>query len=158
MLYILIAIGLFAIDWKIKNYVEQNHKVGHKKDILDGKVTLKKQYNKGFCLNILDDKVGIVKKVSALVFTLLVFAFLLILPQKNKCLKKLGLSICLGGAASNVLERFKRGYVIDYFSINYKSLKKLVFNLADIFVIIGSGIVFLYSLFSNKQDYCNLNS
>lgn len=156
MLYILIAIGLFAIDWKIKNYVEQNHKVGDKKDILNGKVTLKKQYNKGFCLNVLEDNANIVKKVSAFVFALLVFAFFLILPQKKKCLKKLGLSMCLGGAASNVLERFKRGYVIDYFSINFKSLKKIVFNLADIFIIIGSGIIFLYSLFNNKEDGYNL--
>lgn len=156
MLYILIAIGLFAIDWKIKSYVEQNHKIGHRRDILNGKVTLKKQYNKGFCLNIGDDRVDIVKKVSAVVFAILIFAFLLVIPQKNKCLKKLGLSMAVGGAASNVFERFKKGYVVDYFSINFKSLKNIVFNLADIFIFIGCGIIFLFSLFSGKQDSHNI--
>ena len=46
------------------------------------------------------------------------------------------------GAASNVLDRFKRGYVIDYFTINIKPIKNIVFNLADIFIFIGSFITF----------------
>lgn len=153
MIYILIALALFMLDWNIKNYIEQHHQIGYKKDILKGKVTVKKQYNKGFCLNVLDNRIDIVKKVSALVFGALVLMFLLILPQRQKVLKKLGLSLCVGGAASNVLDRFKRGYVVDYFSLNFKPIKHIVFNLADAFIIIGSIIVSISSLFNVKE--CN---
>lgn len=153
MVYILIALALFLFDWNIKNYIEENFKIGDKRDILNGKITLKKQYNRGFSLNFLEHKAEFVKKVSALVFGILVLVFLFILPQKRKHLKKLGLSICLGGVASNVWDRLKRGYVIDYFSFNIKVLKKIVFNLADIFIIIGSIIIFITSLFnSNAND------
>lgn len=152
MIYILIALTLFVLDWNIKNYIEENFKIGDKKDILNGKITLKKQYNRGFSLNFLEHKAELVKKVSAIVFALLVLVFLLILPQKKKHLKKLGLSICLGGAASNVWDRLKRGYVIDYFSFNIKPLKKIIFNLGDIFIFIGSIIIFAISLFDSKVN------
>mgnify|MGYP004557310627 CR=1 FL=1 len=39
-------------------------------------------------------------------------------------------------------DRLKRGYVVDYFSIQCGKLKKVVFNLGDIFVFLGSGILF----------------
>ena len=35
-----------------------------------------------------------------------------------------------------------RHYVVDYFSIQCGKLKKVVFNLGDIFVFLGSGILF----------------
>ena len=35
-----------------------------------------------------------------------------------------------------------KGYVVDYFSIEFKRLKKVIFNLGDIFVFLGS-LVFL---------------
>ena len=52
--------------------------------------------------------------------------------------QKLGLSIVLAGAASNLYDRFKRGYVVDYFSIRVKGLEKVIFNLGDMFVFFGS--------------------
>ena len=38
------------------------------------------------------------------------------------------------------LYRLKRGYVVDYFSIQWKKLKKVVFNLGDIFIFAGSAL------------------
>lgn len=48
----------------------------------------------------------------------------------------------LGGAVSNLYDRMIRHYVVDYFSIQCGKLKKVVFNLGDIFVFLGSGILF----------------
>lgn len=146
MIYVLIALAVFLLDWNIKNYVERNIKTGEKKNLLKGKITVRKQYNKGFSLNILQEKAEYVKKISAFVFGILVLIFIMVLPQKNKIIKKLGLSLCVGGAASNIADRFKRGYVIDYFTFNFKPLKNLVFNLADIFIFIGCFFSFISSL------------
>lgn len=151
MIYILIAAAVFLLDWNIKNYIERHFNAGKTKDILKGKITLRKQYNKGFSFNILKDKAGFVKKVSAVVFGALVIAFIIALRQKNKTIKKLGLSLCTGGAASNVYDRLKRGYVIDYFTINIKSVKNIVFNLGDIFILTGSLMTFVTSLFHHTE-------
>ena len=62
---------------------------------------------------------------------------------KKCCLaQKIGLSMVLGGAISNLYDRLVKGYVVDYFSIEFKRLKKVIFNLGDIFVFLGS-LVFL---------------
>src|SRR5690554_3438563 len=105
MIYILITLAVFLLDHNVKNYIEQHFKLGDRKDILKSRITLKKQYNSGFCLNVLDDRIDLVKKVSAFVFGLVVLAFLLILPQKKRRMIKLGLSLCIGGAASNIKDR-----------------------------------------------------
>lgn len=157
MIYILIALGVFFLDHNVKNYIEQNFKLGEKKDIFNGKITIKKQYNSGFSLNVLDDRIDLVKKVSAIVFGIVFISFVFILPQKRKRLMKLGLSLAIGGAASNLKDRFVKGYVVDYFIINLKPIKNIVFNLSDIFIFIGSFIMFLSSLFhpnvtENIQD------
>ena len=50
------------------------------------------------------------------------------------------LTLVLAGGASNLYDRLKRGYVVDYFSIQWKKLKKVVFNLGDIFIFAGSAL------------------
>ncbi|NLO09321.1 MAG: signal peptidase II [Clostridiales bacterium] len=150
MVYILIALAVFLLDSNMKNYIEQKIRIGEKKDILKGKITVKREYNSGFCLNVLDDKTEIVKKVSAIVFAIVTLAFILILPSKRMRLQKLGLALCIGGGASNLKDRFERGKVVDYFSFNIKSIKHIVFNLADIFIIVGSFLMLLSNLFHRK--------
>lgn len=150
MVYILIALAVFILDSNMKNYIEQNIRIGEKKDILKGRITVKREYNSGFCLNVLDDKIEIVRKVSGIVFVIVTIAFILILPSKRKRMQKLGLALCIGGGASNLKCRFKRGKVVDYFSFNIESIKHIVFNLADIFIIVGSFLMLVSDLFDRK--------
>jgi len=53
--------------------------------------------------------------------------------------------LVLGGALSNLYDRFVRNYVVDYFTIEAGKLKKVIFNLGDIFVFIGSALFLLAS-------------
>ena len=53
-------------------------------------------------------------------------------------MEKLAFTLVLAGGASNLFDRMTRGYVVDYFSIQWKALKKVVFNLGDIFIFAGS--------------------
>ena len=55
-------------------------------------------------------------------------------------------SSLLAGAMSNLTDRFGRGYVVDYFSVEIGPLKKIIFNIGDIFVFIGS-ILFVINNF-----------
>lgn len=157
MVYIFIALFVFLLDNKTKNYIEHHYKPGDKKDILKGKITIRKHYNSGFLLNVLDDRIDVVRKISGTILGFVFLVFVIILPQKGKRLLKLGLALSLGGATSNVKDRFKRGYVVDYFTINIKPIENIVFNLSDIFIFIGSFIIFLFSMFisatsDNRKD------
>lgn len=152
MVYILITFAVFMLDSNIKNYIEQNIQLGEKKNIFKGKITVRREYNSGFCYNLLDDSIDFVKRASTIAFSILTLTYIFILPKKRNRLKKLGLSLCIGGAASNLRDRCKKGKVVDYFSINIKPLEHIVFNLADIFIFIGSLLIFFISIFNKDKD------
>ncbi len=42
------------------------------------------------------------------------------------------------GALSNLFDRVKRGYVVDYFSFQFGWLKKVVFNIGDLCIFLGT--------------------
>lgn len=62
-------------------------------------------------------------------------------------------SMILGGGISNLLDRVFRGYVVDYIDINYL-IKYPIFNLADIFIVIGVLLIIGNLLFKEirKQE------
>jgi signal peptidase II len=151
MLYILVVAVIAIGEFYIKRYMEKNQSLGERKEILKGKVTIQKYYNQGAFLNFLENKKEIVKTISCVFLGLILLLFTIMLPKKGNKLFKLGLSLTLGGAISNVADRVFRGYVVDYFSINYKKLKNIIFNLADIAIMIGSILIFLSSVFSTKN-------
>ena len=55
-------------------------------------------------------------------------------------MNKLSLALVIGASLSNLYDRYVRGYVVDYFSLRFGPLKKVVFNLGDIFIFLGSGL------------------
>jgi lipoprotein signal peptidase len=151
MVYIILVTAFIAMETLIKNYMEANMKFGERKEILKGKIVINKCHNEGAFLNFLDKKKEIVKTVSFVMLGLLLLLFTVMLPKKGNKLFKLGLSLVLGGAVSNVSDRCLRGYVVDYFSFQSKKFQKLnqvVFNLADIAIFLGSFFIFLSSAFS----------
>ena len=151
MIYVLFIIAFVVTEYKIKEHMEENLQTGDREDILDGKVTLQKHLNKGAFLNFMEDKGSLIKIISFGFLGLVMLLFAIALPKKGKKLYKLGLTLLLGGAISNVADRFLKGYVVDYFSINYKKLKNIIFNLADIAIILGSFLIVIATLFTGKS-------
>lgn len=50
-----------------------------------------------------------------------------------------GVALMAGGAAGNVVDRVRRGFVVDYLDLHIWP----VFNLADIAIVVGAGIVLI---------------
>ena len=44
----------------------------------------------------------------------------------------------LGGASSNLFDRFFRGYVVDYLYVDKAPVNKVIFNLGDVFIAFGT--------------------
>ena len=53
----------------------------------------------------------------------------------------------IGGACSNLFDRFFRGYVVDYLYINKEPASKVIFNLGDVFIAGGTVLAGLSGLF-----------
>ena len=61
-------------------------------------------------------------------------------------MEKLALTLTLAGGVSNLYDRMKRGYVVDYFSICWKFLKRVVLNLGDVCIFAGA-VLYMVSQF-----------
>lgn len=148
MFFILLIALIFFTDLKIKKYIEENKEMHKKETIFNGNIILERYHNKGAMLNFMENNVETVKVITAVLISIISIIFALLLPKKGNNGLKFGLALVLGGAFSNVYDRFKRGYVVDYFS--FKFLKKIVFNISDICIFIGSFIIATISFF--KED------
>ncbi len=148
MFYIALILLIFFLDLKVKEYIEENKEMHKSEEILNGKIILERYHNKGAMLNFLEHNVHLVKVISLSLFGILLLFFAFLLPKKDSRILKLALSLILGGALSNIYDRVKKGYVVDYFS--FKFLRKVVFNISDICIFIGSFLIALLSLFKNE--------
>ena len=145
----LIFLGLTAfltcVDIGIKSCAENSIKRGEEHEFADGKILVRKVYNKGMALNTLEDQPEVVKQVATGSAILLTIYQLFALFQKGQFIKKLGLSLMVAGAWGNVFDRWVRGYVIDYisFKTKWEKLTNVTFNLADGLIFDGSILVML---------------
>lgn len=143
MQFLLLTIFIIYGEWKLKNYIEGTKKDDQESFLFHKKIRVRKYHNKGAFLNILEHKRSFLAVISVL-FTLVICVFFIgTLFRKGNGLLKLGLSLLLGGAFSNTYDRLTRKYVVDYFSFctPFVCLNKIVFNLSDFCILIGSLIV-----------------
>lgn len=105
------------------------------------KIEIDKFHNDGFVFGKLKKKKKIVKYVPVFITSILVGLLSVLLPKKGNTIRKLSLSLIIAGSLSNIFDRFTRGYVVDYIRIKTKGADKVIFNLGDIFILIGSLIM-----------------
>lgn len=77
----------------------------------------------------------------------LVYYFLFLIKQKKNIEALFTAGIILG-AMSNLVDRLKYGYVIDYLYLQYFT----VFNLADVVIVAGALLAVLSMIFKNKNN------
>ena len=75
-----------------------------------------------------------------IIVSLVIIGFICFYIYKNKPKTKIeivGYSLVLGGAIGNFLDRVIYGYVIDFFDFYIFGYSYPIFNVADIFIVIG---------------------
>ena len=102
------------------------------------KIEIDKFHNDGFVFGKLKKKKKIVKYVPVFITSILVGILSFLLPKKGNKVKKLSLCLIIAGSLSNIFDRFTRGYVVDYIRVKMKGLDKVIFNLGDVFILLGS--------------------
>ena len=141
--YLSLIIAIFTGEYVLKNRMEKELESGKTREILKGRILLRKYHNEGACLNLGEKKTKAVAAVSLLLTAVLSLVFLITLTKRGGVALKTGLSLLLGGAWSNTYDRLKRKYVVDYFSLNvkWKPLRQIIFNISDFCILIGALIL-----------------
>ena len=130
MISVLLSAGAFAADQYCKHQIEQQ--AHPDREIWHGAIRITRYHNTGVFLSFLEGKGKLVRVLSTGAFGLLLVMACL---ARTKICRR-GLTLLAGGGLSNQLDRYRRGYVVDYFS--FRHLPKVVFNLGDIAVFLGA--------------------
>lgn len=153
ILFFLVVLGIFVGDQILKREVEKRLKRGEEKPLLGGKLLLRRVYNKGAALNLLDEKPGLVRRISEVIGVGLLILDLIIFRKKGRFLEKAGLAFLTGGALSNAWDRTIRGKVIDYFGFKtrWEKVTDITYNIADIFIFVGSFLAVIGTMINEKK-------
>lgn len=75
------------------------------------------------------------------------------LVKSDNRLFKVSLSMILGGAIGNLIDRsFREGGVVDFLDFHFGSYNFPTFNVADCFIVIGTILLSYYILFILKDE------
>lgn len=156
MKYWISMAGLTGLDLLIKRIVEKYMQLDDKKYVLRDKMIIRKHHNDGAIFDSFPAKKTVIYAAS---YALFGFFTGLFATEKSK-VKKAGLMLVLSGALSNAIDRLQFGYVIDYFTIVYGRLKRIIFNLGDWFLFVGVTIWSLAEIFTSERTqkrkyYCS---
>ncbi len=84
---------------------------------------------------------------------LLIFILLIAFFKFRNNIEKILLSILIGGATANLIDRIVHGAVIDFIDVYYKNWHWPTFNIADIAITCSATCLILYNLFKKSNNY-----
>ncbi|MFR7444985.1 MAG: signal peptidase II [Sellimonas intestinalis] len=128
-----ISAALSTLDLFWKDRIEKRPDSAKEEEMFGGKIRIRKVHNYGFALGMLSGEDRLVKGGSLGAGILLLIYYMKLLFSKKGKWKFAGTSLMLSGAVSNLYDRLKRGYVVDYigFEAADPQIRKITFNLGD---------------------------
>jgi len=102
--------------------------------------------NDGAAFNILSGNRLILSSISLI--SSIVLIYIIFIKDNIKIKTKLSLSFILAGSIGNGIDRFFRGFVIDFIDLNFIDFP--IFNIADISINIGF-IILLINYLKQKE-------
>lgn len=132
---LIITVLGFTADRASKDLMESKPELTGKA-LAGDKIKLIKTENRGFALNTLDSNRNLVVTVSAVIFAFLLPAYILVLSKAKLKPLRFGFGLIMAGAVGNVYDRLVKGYVVDFINVSF--LKKIIFNLADVYIVVGA--------------------
>lgn len=144
LLWIQLALGLFQTDLAVKHEIDKEESgFDRERDLWGGRIQVRKHRNYGMAGGGCTGHMPEIIKVSGLMTLGCMAAFGRLLFQEGRTVRKLGFSLLTGGALSNLYDRCRKGYVVDYISFRtpFPRLNRLVFNLSDFFIMAGALLI-----------------
>lgn len=146
-----VAIICLSLDYWAKLWARQHLPLHESRPFLPGILNLTLTTNTGAAFSIGSEN-GLIMTLLASAITLAMVVWLVIRTIKKEqipVVELIGLGCLLGGALGNLFDRFRLGRVTDFLEFAFVTFP--VFNLADVFIDIGLGLIILATL-SRQSD------
>ena len=152
--YLAITGGVFLIDQTTKAWAVKRLRSGDDISVIPGLLNFAYAHNTGVAFSMLDDHGNAGRwglSVVALVAAALVVYFFWRTPRSDD--RILGaLALLLAGIAGNVTDRLRLGFVIDFIDVQFGEWHYPTFNVADIAICVGAGLLILDMFLSKRSQ------
>ncbi|RXI98083.1 lipoprotein signal peptidase [Anaerobacillus alkaliphilus] len=144
MRYYILALIVLVLDQVTKWLVITQMSLHQQIPIIENLLYLTSHRNKGAAFGILQGQMWLF-----FIVTLFVVAFVVYYINKHTRESKLlgiSLGLVLGGALGNFIDRLFRGEVVDFIDVYIFTYDFAIFNVADMALVIGVGVLILQIL------------
>ncbi len=158
--YLVIAGGVFMIDQASKAWAVRRLRFGEDMPVISGFLNFAYAQNTGVAFSMLDDhgdtgRWGL--SIVAFIAGALVLYFFWRTPRSDD--RILGaLALLLAGIAGNVTDRIRLGYVVDFIDVQFGSWHYPTFNVADMAIVTGAGLMIIDMFFSKRSQKLEVSS
>ena len=151
ILCLVIAAAAIFLDQITKLLVVQNISEGASVEGIRGVFRLTYIENKGAAFGMLSEH----RWVFMVLSTVAIVAILIYLwkEKPRSILVRLSLGMILGGGIGNMIDRIFRGFVVDFIDLQFIPFWSYIFNVADIFVCVGCGLLILHLILSEIREH-----
>lgn len=140
MYFIIIALIIIA-DQLIKHLIQSGMELNQSIPLIKGIFHITYIHNYGAAFSILQNKTVFLIAMQVIVITG-VLIYLIKRQRKDHWVLLLSLSLIVAGGLGNLIDRAAKGYVVDFLDLRFWP----IFNVADISVCVGCGLMVLYVL------------
>lgn len=157
MIYYIIAFVAFLVDQGTKYLIASRMDIGEQISVIGNFFLITSHRNRGAAFGILEDQRWFFIVITTIVVIAIIWYLKKVMKTKNKLLP-VALSLVLGGAVGNFVDRVIAGEVVDFLQFNFGSYEFPIFNVADSCIVIGVALIILDSLFDMKRNPANPNT
>ncbi len=152
--YLAITGGVFMIDQVTKAWAVRRLRFGEDMPIIPGFLNFAYAQNTGVAFSMLDDHGDTGRWGLSAVATIagvLVLYFFWKTPRSDD--RILGaLALLLAGIIGNVTDRLRLGFVVDFIDVQFGSWHYPTFNVADMAIVIGAGLLIIDMFMTKKSE------
>ena len=150
ILPIIAVVVLILLDQGTKLWAMASLKPIHNVTLVDGFMDLTFVENRGVAFWMFSGQRWFILLLTGIIAVGLIW-FYKTMPKKQEYRPvRISLILLLSGAIGNIIDRMFRGYVVDFFEFTF--FEWPVFNVADIYVVVGVVLLALMILFVVKDE------
>lgn len=152
--YLAIAGGVFLIDQSSKAWAVSRLRFGNDVQLIPGFLNFAYAENTGVAFSMLDNQGDAGRwglSIVAMFAAALVLYFFWRTPRSDD--RILGaLALLLAGIVGNVVDRIRLGFVVDFIDVQFGSWHYPTFNVADMSIVLGAGLLIIDMFLSKKKQ------
>jgi signal peptidase II len=144
MFYLILFLLVLVADQYTKLAIQQDFMLGQSVPVLKGICNMTYVQNTGGAFGIMRNSTNLFIVISIVVILFIVY--FLVKEERKDVYIQVVFSLVLGGAISNLIDRLRLGYVVDF--IDFKVWP--VFNIADAAISVGMVLLLIRILFKKE--------